>query len=129
MAQPTRPPAARPPAAPKSKSYTHKKPNYVSLKEGEILEGIFITQQQGRFGSQYAFKVGQEIKVLSGNRFQLDAIFMEMQLDGDAFPSGLAGHLLRVSRGQTVKIEGGKTVGQYSIEHIFEGCPHKCTPF
>jgi hypothetical protein len=82
-----------------------------------------------QFGPGYRFKIGKEMKILSGNRAQLDALFDDLKMNDEDFPGGLTGHLLKVSRLRgNLKTKAGRTVGQYEIEHIFDGCPHGCKP-
>lgn len=100
-----------------------------TLKPGESLVGVYMGKSDGRFGPIYRFRTDQGPVALSGNRYQLDAVMEELQLDVEAFPNGPAGHLIRVSRGRDIKIEGGRTVAEYEAAHVFDGCPVGCAPF
>lgn len=116
-------------AAPAAKVYKHVKPEFTKIGEGQSIEGVFLGDFQSQFGIAYRIRTGEGIKCVGGNRYQLDAILADMRSDSEAFPKGLEGHLIRITRLTDEKLKGGHSVGRYEVSHVFEGCPMGCIPF
>jgi hypothetical protein len=113
---------------PRRKIFRHTKPIFVTLKEGESIAGVFLGIVGTQYGTCYKIKTAEGIRLLAGNRFQLDQIIDEMRFDSEEFPSGgLEGHCLEVKRlSESVGLEKGRTVAQYEVSHLIDGCPFGC---
>jgi hypothetical protein len=102
-------------------------PNFVKLKEGQFIEGIFVCAGSSMMGKTYKFAdANGEIFTLGGNRVQLDQLFDEFlgnpkPLTGD---DTLIGHFLIVERLQDVHSKSSDhMIAQYQIGHDIRRCP------
>lgn len=114
---------------PNEKIYKPQRLVFRTLQPGESIIGVYMGRTDGRFGPVYRFRTAEGPIAVSGNRYQLDAVMEELHLDAESFPNGPVGHLLRVTRGRDIKIEGGRTVAEYEAAHVISDCPAGCTPF
>lgn len=115
----------------KIRYYDRPKPNFVSLAEGESVEGVFLGVSASQYGPTYKFKgpEGERFQ-LSGNRVQLDQIFADLMADPDGFEDqSIVGHYLIVERIEDQTSKSGREVAQFKLGHLFDECPKKCVPF
>lgn len=101
---------------------------FVSLAEGEMIEGVYVKRDATQYGPVYKIRTGDGIKMLSGNRAQLDSLFDDIESDPD-FAGGPFGHYIAVRRLENTKSSSGRRVAQYELAHVYEKCPKGCTPF
>ncbi len=111
------------------KVYAPQRLTFVTLRPGESVKGIFMGRSEGRFGPVYRFRTSDGPVAISGNRYQLDAVMEEIMLDTESFPNGPVGHMIRITRGKDVKLEGNRTVATYEGAHVIDECPMGCAPF
>lgn len=93
------------------------KPEFIKLEVGETIEGIYIGRQSSQFGPVYRFQNGQKMLALSGNRVSIDGIMDQVEA------ANMKGHFLVVERRNNEQSQRGRTVHQYRVGHIPDGCP------
>lgn len=97
--------------------FTPAKPDFIKLEVGEVLTGVYLGRKPSQYGPTYRFQNGEKVQVLSGNRVSLDNLMDQV----DA--ANMKGHLLTVERMTNQESNAGRTVNQYRVGHISEGCP------
>jgi len=105
------------------------KREFISLKEGQQIEGVYLGQAESQFGACYKIRTPDGIKLLSGNRAQLDGLFEDLHSSPDEFPKGPEGHYIAVRRLEDTESKSGRTVGQYQLAHVIDKCSPPCVPF
>lgn len=108
--------------------HTPSKPNFIKLRAGARVSGVFMCKHTTQYGPAYKFRDDKgEIFSLGGNRAQLDQIFDELLGNPQGFIGDtIIGHYLIVERGQDTESHSGRKVAQYQIGHVLDKCPKGC---
>lgn len=116
-------------STPSTKWFKPQAPNFVKLKEGNSVEGIYLGPGHSQYGISYKF-YDPDTKVnftLGGNRAQLDQVFAELAANPQGFVGdSIIGHYLIVMRLPAVESKQGRKVAQFQIGHVLDKCPKGC---
>ena len=105
-------------AAKPDRWFTPQKPEYLKLVIGESITGVYLGTQQSSYGPNYRFSTGEgKVVAINGNRVQIDQLMEQVEA------ANLKGHLLVIERIPDDTSTKGRTVHQYRIGHIPNGCP------
>lgn len=113
------------------KVFNPAKPNFVKLRAGDFIEGIFLGTAHTLHGIAYKFQSldkSEEIFSIGGGRAQLDQLFQEVMGNPKGFVGDtIIGHCIAIDRLEDTRAKvSGQQVNQYQLTHVVGKCPKKC---